>query len=129
MKYLCESIESVLKSPININDLKANDAMDKYLNYLTKVFGMSQDKSAAILELIKRYKIVRNAIAHQNGKIKTNDLNRVKTLPHLRITTYSDIHSIGISSPQFLYDLIDLVDNYVQELVMEIDQRWKVVKT
>lgn len=83
MKYLGESIESEINPSININDLKANDGMDQYLKYLTKVFGMTQDKSSPSLELIKRYKIVRNAIAHQNGKIKANDMNRVKTLPHI----------------------------------------------
>jgi hypothetical protein len=90
---------------------------------------MAQDKSAPFLELIKKYKVIRNAIAHQNNNIKSNDLNRVKTLPHLKVTTYSDVNSLSITSPQFLYDLIDTVEKYVQELVNEIDKRWKAMKS
>lgn len=129
MRYLCESLQNEVPSLIKINDLKANDGIDQYINYLTKIFGVTQSKSVPFLELIKKYKVIRNAIAHHNNTVKINDFTRVKTLPHLKLTLYSDSYSIVITSPQFLYDLIDLVDNYVQEMVKEIDDRWRILKT
>ncbi|HEV8511935.1 MAG TPA: hypothetical protein VGQ59_01580 [Cyclobacteriaceae bacterium] len=127
VKVLCESIEKEIRSSIKIKDLKSNDNFDLYSSYLIKVFGMEQVKSAAFLESLKKYKIVRNSIAHQNSTIRANEVNLVKTLKHVKIETYVDNH-ILITSQQFLYDLTELVEKYISEVVSEIDQRWTKLK-
>jgi hypothetical protein len=125
MKYLCELIEDETKSKVKHTDLKSNGDFGQFIKYLTSVFGMTPTKSESYTQTISNYKTVRNKIAHQNNKISSSELKRIRTLENIRIESYSDSHKILISSSAFLIQLTETVDKYYQELVKEVDERMK----
>ena len=125
MKYLCELIEDETKSKVKHTDLKSNGDFGQFIKYLTSVFGMTPTKSESYSQTISNYKTVRNKIAHQNNKISSSELKRIRTLENIRIESYSDSHKILISSSAFLIQLTETVDKYYQELVKEVDERMK----
>lgn len=129
MKYLCELIESETKSKLKHTDLKSsNGDFGQFIKYLTSVFGVETIKSNSYTDAISKYKTVRNKIAHQNSKISSSELTRIKTLNNLKTDSFGDFHKLTITSHLFITELIDTIDKYFQELVKEVDKRMNEFK-
>lgn len=73
LKSICEFLEEKHKHKIKIEDLSTNDDLMKYWNYLTKVYEINPEFIEKHFTPIRQQKIVRNIIAHQDGKLKKNN--------------------------------------------------------
>lgn len=124
LKELCELIEMEIHSKLKYSDLKSRDGdIGQFKMYLTKVFEMNLKKSAKLLQLIGIHKIIRNKVTHSLGKIEKENLKRVNKLEGIKIVSSQDTHQIFISSPDYLIDLINLIKDFFNRLLEDIDER------
>lgn len=116
LKEICEEIEKSNNFNVKIKDLKKSDDLTLYKNYLTKIYRISFDKLNPSFTNIKHQKTTRNKIAHKNGIAENGEIQIVNGLKLLN-------NQITITSKIYFEYLIDLMNDFFKELLIEIDKK------
>lgn len=127
LKFICEYLEKNNSYKIKIEDLSTNDDLMKFWNYLTKVFEINPALAEKYLTPLKQQKIVRNIIAHQDGKPTIEQLRRITRIKGLEIVNYGNFHQIVINENDYIYFLLDKTELFFKELLKSIDLRHKEI--
>jgi hypothetical protein len=116
LKEFCEEIEKSNTFDVKIKNLKRSDDLTLYKNYLTKIYHINFDKLNPSFTNIKHQKTTRNKIAHKNGIAESSEIQIVNGLKLVN-------NQIAITSKVYFEYLIDLMDDFFKELLIEIDKK------
>lgn len=116
LKEFCLEIERTNNFAIKIKDLKSKNDLSLYENYLTKIYELDFDKINPSFIKIKHQKITRNNITHKNGFAKVGEIQIVNGL---ELTN----NQIIITSKIYFEYLINLMEQFFEELLIEIDKK------
>lgn len=123
MKSLCEEVikrNESISSGKRINS--KNGYFKTYFNFLRNTFEI---KNSSILENYKFISdriFIRNAIAHRNGKLKQNELNKIETIVHINYNEQTD--ELNIESKEFIIELIRRSLLFFIMITIEVDEKW-----
>lgn len=129
IRQVCEETHRKLSSSLHFNDLNSRKAFDRYTNYLRKVALVNISSSQVIMSKIRLYQLVRNKVVHTDGKgrlsfdeyKKFKDLDGLRFIPNSTFEEYPSIMKVESSS--FLMNLVQLIKEYFEKLLKEIDNR------
>ena len=113
-KY-CRSYGKYNKTPIKLNDLKGS-GFERANRYIKKMVGVGSAQAAQI----KLIQVLRNACAHQDGRIYDNEGNKIEPIARL-INDFSDslaeddAGSIVIKPP-FLESVLEIFHKYFADI-------------
>ena len=90
LEKLCKEFSSHQHTHISINDIKGK-GIERSFHYLTKVAELTELNNSATWPKIKIIGQIRNMIAHNNGRVKKEDLGQYKNVPHLKFDINNEI--------------------------------------
>lgn len=129
LKSVCKSIEDFFGFKVKLSDLKKEEDLSSYKNYLTKVYELNFGSIDNSLNLIKQQKIVRNIIAHHDGIIPENDIKRIQELRgKIEIINLDLCQMIDVKSELMDY-LLEKMTSFFQALFLSMDERYKAIKS
>lgn len=120
LKRLCQLIKTELNLGKELNkNSPGNNDIERIRNYLIKQVGLTLDKSNSILLQIENDKILRNAIVHYDGIIEGSKRHCFIIPTSVLVIDWE----AKIESPEYLILLIDKIQNFLNELFIEVDLR------
>jgi hypothetical protein len=128
LKYICEFLETRYQHKIKCEDLSTNDDLMRYWNFLTKVYEINPYKVEKYFTPIKQQKIVRNIIAHQDGKPRKEQISKINIIKGLEVIEYGENYLIKINSKEYIVFLLDKVELFFKELLKAIDIRYEEIE-
>ncbi|UII75321.1 hypothetical protein LV716_13800 [Flagellimonas sp. HMM57] len=108
---LCVLVGKKIGSSLHVKDLAGGNYIELCRNYLVKVVGVDLEPLNTEWAQIRKHQILRNAIAHNKGKLKKidADLERfIENKPGVNLVN----HEIYIEKISFLTSFIDLIKKY-----------------
>lgn len=126
LKMICELIETEFEFKVKIKHLNNYEGdLNKYWNYLSKVFEIKTDSIENLFKPINVHKKIRNAIAHHNGK--TNE--KIAPQEGLTLNKIGDKFQIVIDENIYINNLLQNIEIFIRELLIEIDKRYFELKS
>tara|TARA_R110002049_G_scaffold17289_2_gene67547 strand:- start:960 stop:1640 length:681 start_codon:yes stop_codon:yes gene_type:complete len=108
---LCMIVGNRIGSSLRVKDLAGGSDIELCRNYLTKVVGVNLENSNTEWSEIKKYQILRNAIAHNTGTLKKIDTDLEKFIERKSGVKLLN-QTIYIEEILFLTSFIDLIKKY-----------------
>lgn len=122
LQALCRKIEDTFPSLSKIEEVKGKSDLIRFKNYLLKVFEANILTQEPLFNEINQQKIIRDCIAHHNGKIPNN-----KSIIQTSGLLIDQFRVINISI-EYLNILIDGCVTYLDEILPIIDSRYAEIK-
>ena len=117
-KGLCNMAGNKIKSKLLVSDISSYGGyIEQCRKYMIKVIGLELTESQVEWAEIKRFQLIRNAIAHNKGQLKEvkSDLTRfIETKPG--ISYFENSSLIFISDIEFLQSFIDVIKKFFEKL-------------
>lgn len=133
LKRLCDLDSKRGFSNVKVNDLAGGNYIEKSRKYLSVVADLNLDETETDWQKIKQIQKVRNAIAHNDSSIKTDknkELNKQELYSYLkkdnRVELNENIGTFYIKDKEYLYEVIDLINSYLNFVISKLSTR-KVV--
>lgn len=128
LKNICQFLENKYQYKIKIEDLSTNDDLMRYWNYLTKVYEINPDKVEKYFTPIKQQKVVRNIIAHQDGKPRKEQVSKLIIVKGLEIKDYGKNYQVLIKGNDYIEFLLYNANHFFKELLKSIDLRYTEIE-
>ncbi len=128
LKSLCDQIENEFNFMIKLDDLNGNDDIKRYWSYLVKVFNIDTDTVQDLMQPIIQQKATRNIIAHQEGLLTSEKLNKIVRLDGLVVNKIGDSYQLKIDNVKYLLFLIEKIESFFIELLRKVDGRYGILK-
>ncbi|WP_027066628.1 MULTISPECIES: hypothetical protein [Maribacter] len=117
-KGLCNMAGNRVKSKLLVTDISSNGGyINQCRKFMIKVIGLELIESQIEWTEIKKFQLIRNAIAHNKGQIKEvkSDLNKfIETKPGISYSKNSSL--LFISDIEFLQSFIDVIKKFFVKL-------------
>jgi hypothetical protein len=127
-KQLCEMIEDETKSFLKHTDLRAQGDIDRFAKYLKAVFRAKITDESKLQEILK-YKIVRNKVAHEYGKLSANEVKKIENINGIKILGPEGFQRLVIVTYGFFPPLITMMRDFFKQLLDDVDERMKEIKS
>lgn len=114
LKEICLK-NDLIKQKFVQEDLKGNDDLSRYRNYLKDVVKLNFTKIESSFTKLKQQKLTRNRIAHNNGRVK--DSREIQIVLGLKIQNMV----IKIEGIQYFNYLTKEIEDFFNQLLIEID--------
>lgn len=124
LKSICKLIEDTFDFKIKLDDLKNDEYLTKYWNYLKKVYEIETQSIEPFFTPVKQQKIIRNIIAHQEGIIHKQQIDKITLVKGLTIREFGDIRQIEIGKNEFVTYLLDNMESFFKKLLITIDKKY-----
>lgn len=125
LKSFCDLAHKVLTLKIEAKELNGND-IDRYYKYLDKIVGLDVKKINHIWEELNSYRLIRNDIVHENSDVHQSK-NKEQLIRIINANKYLTIREetgeILIKQIEYLYNFIDLLEVFLNQLVTEFEKR------
>ena len=118
---LCEWCQKAENLKIGPKDIKEQNYIGQCRKYITKVLDINLDSLNEKWTKIRKYQLIRNSIAHNNGIIKSPKNDILKFIENSNgISFDSEKSSIKMESIDFLKTLIDKLTDFLSETAEKI---------
>lgn len=112
-----------------LDEVKTNGSeISRVIQYFTKYLSIDKTSFASELQIIEKYRVIRNIIIHQGGQVKKNQEITVSQIPN--ITTYSilDKQYLRIDEIEFIKNLTANGETFLLKLLIELDKKLNQLK-
>lgn len=125
LKSICRLIENEFEFKIKIKHLNNYEGdLNKYWNYLSKVFEIQTEKIEPLFKPIHEQKKIRNLIAHNNGIIT----EKIELTQGLTLNKVGNNFQIEIDEEKYIGNLLKNIEVFISALLIEIDKRYVTLK-
>lgn len=122
LKTICEELIKQEKTSKKLKDFysKKDGYLQSYWDFLNAVYKFRNPKLSKSFDFIKKRKILRNIITHNNGIAQKNQIIEIQNMEYINIITESK--QVIIYRHHFLVNLIDNIDTFFKILLTEINE-------
>lgn len=121
---LCEWCRKAENLKIGVKDIKDRNYIGQCRKFITKVVDVNLDSLNEKWNEIRKYQIIRNSIAHNNGVIKSPNQDILNFIDSANGISFDLEESrIKIESIEFLQTLINKLTNFLSETAEHIIER------
>ncbi|PJJ07579.1 hypothetical protein CLU83_0761 [Flavobacterium sp. 1] len=125
LKSICNLIESEFEFKVKIKHLNNYEGdLNKYWNYLSKVFEIQTEKTESLFKPINEQKKIRNIIAHNDGITK----EKIDAVQGLTLHKLGKNFKIEIDEGVYIGNLLQSIEVFISALLIEIDKRYITLK-
>ncbi|GAQ48499.1 hypothetical protein VT569_02130 [Flavobacterium psychrophilum] len=125
LKSICNLIESEFEFKVKIKHLNNYEGdLNKYWNYLSKVFEIQTEKTELLFKPINEQKKIRNIIAHNDGITK----EKIEVMQGLTLNKLGKNFKIEIDEGVYIGNLLQSIEVFISALLIEIDKRYITLK-
>lgn len=125
LKSICNLIESEFEFKVKIKHLNNYEGdLNKYWNYLSKVFEIQTEKTEPLFKPINEQKKIRNIIAHNDGITK----EKIEVIQGLTLNKLGKNFKIQIDEGVYIGNLLQSIEVFISALLIEIDKRYITLK-
>lgn len=135
LKRLCDLDSRRGFTNVKVGDLSGSNYIEKSRKYLSIVAEINMDKTDKDWQKIKQIQKVRNAIAHNDSNIKTDknkELEKQELYNYLkqdiRVELNEKLGTFYIKEKEYLYEVIELIENYLNVVIKDLSERKVVAK-
>lgn len=130
LNELCNKIKKIEGFSLSVYDLNGK-GIKRARNYLTKVASIDFESSLDNeWHILNNFGKIRNALVHNEGRIKKDELNSINQLVKKVNGVDIDQNKVLISSNDLLLELIDKIKRFLNEITSQIiSQKTKPVRT
>jgi len=135
LKRLCDLDSSRVFLNVKVKDLAGSNYIEKSRKYLIIVAEINLDETEKIWQKVKQIQKVRNAIAHNDSNIRTDknkDIKKQELYSVLnkdkRVILNQSIGSFFITDKDYLFEVIDLITEYLDYVITNLASRKVVAK-
>ena len=135
LKRLCELDHRKGLSPIKVTHLSGHNYLEKSRNYLELVAEIDVSNTTSEWKKILEIQKVRNCIAHNDANIRVEKQRPVEKqelyqfmikCPQIKFN--KDSGDFYINDPQFLIEIIKIIEKYITEICISLRSRRVVAK-
>lgn len=121
LKTICEELIKQKKTSKKLKEFysKEEGYLQNYWDFLNAVYEFRNSKLSQSFDLIKKRKILRNIITHNNGFAKKNQISEIQNMEYIKIT---ESNQVIIYRHLFLVNLINDIDLFFRILLTEINE-------
>jgi hypothetical protein len=117
---LCENIHRLKGYKIKPSDLNSDNYLDLSRKYLSLVANIDTNDLNDKWSKIRDYQKIRNCLIHNNGVVKKERLKEWQRLVENIQNVSLNSNRIAIDNDKFLLDFIELVNQYILEVLEKI---------
>lgn len=125
LKSICSSLELEFHLKKKVKELAAPDDLSKYWDYLDKVFKMKMNTFKIEFSIIKKIKLVRNLVAHNEGFLDKRMKNRLDSIIGISFTEIENRYRIEIAENIFIDFLLSQMSFCLSKISISINNRCK----
>ncbi len=125
LKFICKLVEDEFEFKVKIKHLNNFEGdLNKYWNYLSKVFEIQTEKIEPLFRPINEHKRIRNIIAHNDGLIS----EKIEIGQGLTLNKVGRNFQIEIDGEVYINNLLQSIEEFIVALLIEIDKRFIILK-
>jgi len=130
LKILCNLIEKEFQFKIKLKDLNNYKGdLFRYWTYLDKVYQVPIGNLQPLFNPINQQKSLRNLIAHHNGIVNEDSINKVHKVDGVLFNKVGNLYYIEIEKDIYINYLLKNIKDFFEELLKVVDNRYIELKS